>query len=529
MNKVAQVGGIALLIIVAASAASAQKAGGTLRVYHFDNPPSASIHEEATISTLQPFMGVFNNLAVFDQRSNRHSAETIVPDLATEWAWSPDNKTLTFKLRQGVKWHDGKPFTSADVKCTWDMVSGKRDAGLRKNPRKEWYFNLEEVVTNGDQEVSFRLARPQPSFLSFLASGLSPVYPCHVSARDMRAKPIGTGPFKVVDFRPNDSIKLVKNADYWKPGRPYLDGIDWKVITNRSTRILAFIAGDFDLTFSQDVTIPLLKDVKAQAPTAHCELNPSNTQGQLLVNREAPPFDNERIRRAMMLTLDRKAFIDILSEGQAKTGGAMLPPPQGIWGLTPDQLADLPGYGGDVAKNREESRRIMTELGYGPDKPLKIRVATRNLPVYRDPAVILIDHLKQVFIEGELDPLDTSVWYTKLARKDYNVGWNVSGVGIDDPDVMFYEGYSCGTERNYSNYCNRELQAKFDEQSAMLDPVQRKKLVQEIDRKLQEDGARPVIYHTLAGTCWHRHVHGITLAQNSQYNHWRLEDAWLDK
>ena len=522
---------VALLLASAVSAlpASAQKAGGVLRAYHRENPPSASIHEEATISTAQPFMAVFNNLVLFDQQAKRNSPDAILPELATKWAWSDDRTKLTFTLREGVRWHDGKPFTSADVKCTWDTITEKRKAGWRKNPRQEWYFNLKEVTTEGDHHVSFQLGRPQPSFLSFLAAGFSPVYPCHVDSRDMRQKPIGTGPFKVVEFKANDTIRLAKNTDYWRPGRPYLDGIEWKVITNRSTRILAFVAGEFDMTFAQDVTVPLLKDVKTQAPQAVCELNPSNTQGQLLVNREAPPFDNERIRRAMMLTLDRKAFIDILGEGQGDMGGVMLPPPQGLWGLTPDQLADIPGYSPDVEKSREEGRRIMRELGYGPDKPLKVKVATRNTALGRDPAVILIDHLRQIHIEGELDIMDSSIWYSRLARKDFAIGWNGFGIGIDDPDVMFYENYACGSERNYANYCNRELQAKFDEQSAMQDQEQRRKLVQEIDYRLQADGARPVIYHNRGATCRQPYVRGVTFGENSQYNHWRFEDAWLDR
>src|SRR3546814_12980451 len=106
-------------------------------------------------------MAVFNNLVLFDQHSNRNSPDGIVPDLATEWSWSDDRKTLTFKLADGVKWHDGKPFTSADVKCTWDTITEKRKAGWRKNPRKAWYFNLNEVTTNGDREVNFHRDRSE--------------------------------------------------------------------------------------------------------------------------------------------------------------------------------------------------------------------------------------------------------------------------------------------------------------------------------------------------------------------------------
>src|SRR3954453_18064871 len=167
----------------------AQKAGGTLRVTHRDNPPSASIHEEATISTVMPFMSVYNNLVVFDPDGKQDRPDKIVPDLATEWAGSADGNDLTFKLREGVKWHDGKPFTSADVKCTWDMLVGD-ESKLRKNPRKSWWFNLKEVTVNGAREVTFHLARPQPSVLTMLAGAFSPVYPCHVGAAQMRTKPI---------------------------------------------------------------------------------------------------------------------------------------------------------------------------------------------------------------------------------------------------------------------------------------------------------------------------------------------------
>ena len=517
------------LLLASVGSAAAQKSGGVLRVYSIGNPPTASINEEGTITTIMPFSGVFNNLVIFDQQSKQNRPEAIVPDLATEWSWNADHAKLSFKLREGVKWHDGKPFTSADVKCTFDALSGRRDIGLRKNPRKEWYFNVSEITTEGDLAVTFHLARPQPSLLMMLASNVSPVYPCHVNGRDMRLKPIGTGPFKVADFKQNDSIRFVRNPDYWKPGRPYLDGIDWKIITNRSTRILAFVAGEFDMSFSQDISIPLLKDVKTQAPNAYCEVNAHNIQGQLLINREAAPFDDAKIRRAMMLTIDRKAFVDILSEGQDLIGGFMMSPPEGLWGLDAAQLAKVPGFGPDVAKNREEAQRIMRELGYGPDKPLRIKVSTRDLAVYRDPAVILIDQLKHVFIEGELEIIESALWYTRFARKDFQVAMNVGGSATDDPDITFYEHFACGSERNYTNYCSQEMQKKFDEQSAMTDQEKRRALVREIDLKLQQEGARSTIYQTKMATCWHPHVKGITLARNSQYNHWRLEDAWIDK
>jgi len=141
----------------------AQKAGGVLKVHHQDSPASMSILEEATYSTVVPMMGVFNNLVMYKQDEPQNSMQSIVPDLATSWSWSEDGTELSFKLRQGVKWHDGKLFSAADVKCTFDLLLGKAKDKLRLNPRKAWYRNLDEVTTKGEDEAIFHLRRPQPA------------------------------------------------------------------------------------------------------------------------------------------------------------------------------------------------------------------------------------------------------------------------------------------------------------------------------------------------------------------------------
>ena len=133
------------------------------------------------------------------------------------------------------------------------------------------------------------------------------------------------------------------------------------------------------MIFPYTVTVPLLKDIKAQAPQAICELVPQNIYRDLLINRGGPPFDNRDLRRAMALSLDRKAFVDILAEGQGDIGAAMLPPPEGRWGMPPQIVEMLPGFGPEVHKNRAEARRIMLALGYGPDRRLAVKVSTRNV------------------------------------------------------------------------------------------------------------------------------------------------------
>src|SRR5450759_1193212 len=351
--------------------AAEPKHGGILKIYHRETPPSLSIHEEATCSVNIPAMGLFNNLVIYDQHKPQNSMSTIVPELAMSWAWSPDNLKLTFKLREGVKWHDGQPFTAKDVKCTFDLIQGKGQDKFRKNPRKDLFNNISEVSTNGDFEVTLQLKRPQPSLLAMIASGYTPMYSCHVPTAQMRTHPIGTGPFKFVEFKQNESIRLTKNPDYWKKGLPYLDGIEYSIIRNRATAVLAFVAGNVDMTFPTEMTAALIKDIKSQDVTAVCEIAPINVNTNLIINRENPPFNNLELRKAMALALDRKSFIDIIFQGQADAGGTLLPPPEGVWGMPPDMLKTIPGYG-DVNKDREQARAIMAKFGYSADKPLKI-------------------------------------------------------------------------------------------------------------------------------------------------------------
>src|SRR5271169_3881868 len=181
--------GTLLITIAGAGSALAQKSGGVLKIYHRDSPASMSILEEATNSTEIPMMGVFNNLVLYKQDVPQNSFQSIVPDLATDWSWNEEGTELTFHLREGVKWHDGQPFTANDVKCTWDLLLGRSPEKLRANPRKPWYQNLEGVTADANLTATFHLKRPQPAIIALLASGYAPIYPCHVSPRDMRQPP----------------------------------------------------------------------------------------------------------------------------------------------------------------------------------------------------------------------------------------------------------------------------------------------------------------------------------------------------
>jgi peptide/nickel transport system substrate-binding protein len=518
-------GGI-LALLAAPGTAAAQKAGGILQMLDFASPASMSIHEESTITAGIPMMGAFNNLVLFDQHVPQNSMASIVPDLATAWSWGEDGRELTFTLHQGVKWHDGKPFTAADVKCTWDRLRGVDADKFRLNPRKAWYRNVADITTSGDRQVTFHLKQPQPYLIALLASGQSPVYPCHVSTAQMRQHPIGTGPFKFVEYKPNEHIRVTRNPDYWKPGLPYLDGIEYTIIANTATQLLAFAAGKLDFTFA---TIPLLNDVKSQVPDAVCDVVMDNNSRDLLINPAAPPFDKPELRRALALSFDRQAFIDILADGQGAMGGAMLPPPDGIWGLTPDVLQTLPGYGPDVAKNRAEGRAMMQKLGYGPDNRLAVKLSTRNVAGYRDAAVVAISQLREIYVDAELDIIDTANYFPRIMRKDYKLAVEVSTGGLDDPDQKFYENYACGAERNLTGYCDPETDKLIEAQSMEADPGKRRDLVWQIERRLAADGSRPVLLYSRFASCKQRRVKDLVTVTNSRFNGWRFEDVWLDR
>ena len=524
---------IALALGVIAGAAlapaEAQKPGGTLRIYNTTQPPSASIHEESTIATNMPFMAIFNNLVRYDPSKPLNTFATIMPELATSWAWDDTGTKLTFKLRQGVNFHDGKPFTAKDVRCTYHRAAGlDAEAGFRRSPRKIWYENLKEVTVDDDYTATFHLTKKQPSVIAMLASGLAPVYSCHVSARDMRTKPVGTGPFKFVEFKSNEAIRLTRNPDYWDKGKPYLDGIEWRIVSNRSTRILAFVAGEFDMTFVGDVTVPLMKDVTSQKPDAVCKLAPSNVPINILVNVDKPPFDKAEIRRALALAIDRRAIIDIVTGGKGSVAINMMPGPEGQWGMPPEMMSKLLGYG-DLEAQQAEARKIMESLGYGPNNRLPVKVATRDFSTYKDPAIIFVDQLNKIHFDASMELVESSIWHSRLTKKDYSVGMNTSGVGIDDPDAVLKGAYACKSEANYTGYCTPQVEKLLDEQSQETDIEKRKRIVWEIERILTEEVARPIIYHHRSGTCWQPHVKGFTLGENSIYNFWRFDQVWLEK
>ena len=170
----------------------------------------------------------------------------------------------------------------------------------------------------------------------------------------------------------------------------------------------------------------------------------------------------------------------------------------------------------------------MQKLGYSPDNRMKIKVMARDWSIYRDPAVILIDQLKDVYIDGELDLVDTAQYFPKIQRKDYTVALNLQTSGPDpDPTVQLF--YGCGSNLNWDGYCNPEMDKLIEQQSREADMDKRKQLLWMIERKLADDNVRPIIFYSRGGTCRQPYIKDLTIMVNYIFGAWRMEDVWLDK
>ncbi len=528
-----------LAITLAAAPAAAQvswppvregKARGVLRpVLREDLPQGFAIHESATNSVTWPAMPCYSNLVMYDQTKRLGRMDTIVPELAEKWSWQDNYRNLVFFLRRDVKWHDGQPFTSKDVKFTFDVVreAAEAPARLRINPRKEWYANVDAIEAPDPYTVVFRLKRPQPSLVAMLASGYSPVLPAHVPLAEHRSRCIGTGPFKFKEWKRGQSVELVRNPDYFVKGRPYLDGVRYTVIVERGTRVAALQAGQIDVAYPGETTLSIAEQLKKAVPGMVFTETASNVSENLLLNTRKPPFDNLKVRRALSFAIDRRTYTQTVHRGAAVIGASLAPKPWGVWGLLDRDLSQLPGYGG-AAAGRAQAKALLAEAGFGPSNPLKVDLVTRAIAIYLDFAGFVVSDLKQVGVEATLKQIDTAQWHPMVTRREFQIGANLTGLGVDDPDANFYENFSCGSPRNYGDYCNEQVGRLIDQQSQEIDAQKRLALVWQIQKKLEEDAARPTMGWRTDRFAHYPYVKNL-IPNQVTYNCCRLQEVWLDR
>jgi peptide/nickel transport system substrate-binding protein len=516
--------------LLAPSAAEAQRPGGVLTLTQREELPQGfAIHETATIAGVWPAAPCFSNLVRFDPAKPLESADTLVPELAEKWSWQDGHRALVFFLRKGVRWQDGRPFTSRDVKFTFDTVREAADAParLRLDPRKGWYANVESIEAPDTHTVVFRLRRPQPSLLMMLASGYSPVYPAHVPPAEFRTRCVGTGPFRLKEWRKGEFVEYERNPDYFVPGRPYLDGLRYLIIAERGTRVAALQAGRVDVAFPGEGRKALVDQLRAAAPRLVVTVVNQNTNDNLLLNTRRPPFDNPAVRRALSLAIDRRAFVRAIHQGGAVVGAAMTAPPYGVWGLLERDLAGLAGFGrpGD---DRAKARALLAEAGFGPQHPLRVEMVTRALAIYLDVASWVVAELARAGVETSLRQVESAQWFPMLTRREFQLAVNITGHGVDDPDATFYENYACGSPRNYGDYCDETVMKAIDAQSRELDPRRRLALVRALALRVEADAPRPTLAWRLDHFAQWPHVRGL-VPHHVEHNWARMQDVWLDR
>ena len=521
----------ALLVGLGAPAESqTPRKGGVLQTLLIEDPPGLLAHESATVSNVWPMSPCYSNLVLFHPLKPLESADTVIPELAERWSWQDNYRNLVFFLRKNVKWHDGKPLTSRDVKYTFDVAREAPEAPVkfRLSARKEWWANVEAIEAPETHTVVFRLKRPQPSLLLMLASGYSPIYPAHVPLGELRQKCMGTGPFRFKEWQRGQSVELERNPDYFIPDRPYLDGIRYTVITERGTRLAALQAGRLDAFVPLEMTRDMAEAAKKSAPSLIITEVGQNGSDNVVLNHKRPPFDNPAVRRAVSLAMDRHGYVQSVRHGGAVVGAGLMPKPLGFWGLSDPDLKTLPGYR-NSATDKAEARRLLAGAGFGPGgKPLRVELATRTLSIYLDVASFVADQLHQVGIESTVKQMDSAAWFPALARRDFQIAANLTAGGFDDPDAYFVENYKCGSSRNYTDYCNEETDRLIDQQSQELDRTKRLRLVLDIQKRLEADVARPMLGWRKEYFAHYPHVKNL-VPHNALYNYGRMQDVWLDR
>ena len=494
-----------------------------------EDPPGLIIHESATVSNVWPMSPCYSNLVFFDPLKGQESVDTIIPELAERWSWQDNYRNLVFFLRRNVKWHDGKPFTSADVKYTFDVAreAPEAPARLRLSARKEWWSSVASIEAPEPYTVVFHLKRPQPSLLLMLASGYSPVLPAHVPLNELRQKCVGTGPFRQKEWLRGQMVELERNPDYFVPDRPHLDGIRYTIIRERGTRLAALQAGRLDAFVPLEMTKAMADTAKSVTPALVITEIGQNGSDNVLLNHKRPPFDNPLVRKAVNFALDRRAYVKSVRQDGAVIGAALMPRPMGFWGLADADLRTMAGYR-DPARDKAEARRLLAEAGYGPGKPLRLEMVTRTSPIYVDLASFAVDQLRLVGVEATVKQLDTSAWFPALARREFQIAANLTAGGFDDPDAYLVENYKCGSSRNYTDYCNEATDRQIEAQSQELDRAKRLKMVGDIQRTLEAEVARPMLGWRKEYFAQYPYVKNL-VPHNALYNYGRMQEVWLDK
>ncbi len=506
---------------VAAQTETPRRGGVLLAVIGAD-APSLDPHQESTFATIQVVAPLYSTLVQIDP----YHYPKIIGDAASEWKIAPDGLTYTFKIRQGIRFHDGSPLTAADVKATYDKIIWP-PPGVR-SIRKNTYTAVHSVDTPNDSTVVFRLKFPSASLLVNLASPWNVLFPKKYLDKDpnyFKSNVMGSGPFKFKSHTRGATFEGERNPDYFIKDRPYLDGYKFFISTETSVRAAAIRSGRAYIEF-RDLPLSEVEAIRKQLgdKVAVQETSATGWWG-ISVNNTVKPFNDIRVRKALTLGLDRYTAGRVLYPltGLKHVGGLMRPGSE--WAMADAEVEKFPGFWRDADKSRAEARKLLAEAGY--PNGLKVVLKNRNVKLpYQDFAVLAIQEWRKIGVEAENRPLETAAWFSD--GRDTGSFELIIAPGVefmDDPD-QFLQRYTTGDVNNWGRFSDPRIDDLFARQARVLDPSERKKLVHEIE-KIVLDNA-----YYLPGLFWTRRVVHWAKVKNyvappNHYSNQKLQDVWL--
>jgi peptide/nickel transport system substrate-binding protein len=501
----------------AASPSAAAKKGGTLHVVGLGEPSTFDLHQNISVTTTGPAAPIFNGLL----QTNPHKDGDIQPDLATALPEQPDKLTYVFKIHPSVKFHDGSILTAEDVKANYDwMISPP--AGKPSTRQSILAPIIDRIETPDATTVRFIMKQPSASFLLNQTVEYMAIGPKKILDADgeLGKRPIGTGPFVRKSYQPGVSVELTRNPSYFKAGLPYLDGIVVHIIADRRTALENFLGGKIHILSPNAEETQEIKDrlgSKVRLVNA-----PSNARNMLFMRTDKPPFNDPRVREALSLLFDRQEHLALVYQGLGNPiGGYMAPEPAGIWALPESELKTVPG----VVKADTAKAKAMLEQA-GVTNPTW-KLVSRSL--YQDLAVWTAEQLRKGGIQSTPQLLDTGAAYAAGNEGAFDVFPWTAVPALDDPDAVFGDiGGQTGAVRNWSRTKDPELDRLYPEQAQTFDHAERKKLVNQMDRKLVTTIQTLQFGYAATTYAYYNSVKNKSFLMNENYTNRTYEDIWLD-
>jgi peptide/nickel transport system substrate-binding protein len=510
-------------------AAEQPKSGGTLVYIVTAEPPTFDAHQSTTFATLQPVSPHYSLLYRLDPADN---VSKVIPDVADGMPQiSADKLTWTVKLKQNVKFHDGSTLTSEDVKATYDKLRKAPPFDKLTSSRAAIYAIIDTITAPDPSTVVFKLKFPSGSFQAALASPWNYLY----SAAKLNADPkfyekniMGTGPFTQIEYVKGSHWSGRKNPDYFDKPKPYLDAYRAVFITDPS-RQTAAIRSEQALIEFRGFT-PQQRDELSRALGQKMALQESNwvCVNYVVFNTTKKPFDDERVRRALTLAVDRWTGGEALSKQTIVKDVGGLMRPRGPFAMSDADLEKIPGFYRDNKKAVDEAKKLLADAGV-PD--LKFNFHNRNIPTPYEPvAVFLINEWKKIGVTATHTVKETAAYQADLRNKNFEVGLSFNCDYFDEPDLQlakFVSVSKVGAAFNESHYNDENLDKMIDAQARETDPEKRKKLVWDIEKYAMAEKAWmfPVLW-------WNRilpynaRVRGYVIGSN-HYTTMDMANVWL--